>query len=135
MNRMKRGQTFLALVFLIGGVVILIGLTLVFLANTFVDTGYGYQASIQAEAVAASGVRDALLLLGRISGASLPGSYTVPVGSSTATVTITQNSPSAGLITVLSTATVSNRARKISVVAAIDASTGQVSVISWQATQ
>ena len=135
MNRMNRGQTFLALVFLIGGIVLLIGFTLAFLANSFIDTGYGYQASVQAEAVAISGVEDALLQLDRVSSSSLPGSYTIPVGSNTATVTVTQNVPSAGLITLLSAATVSSHTRKVNVVAAINAATNQVSVVSWQDVQ
>ncbi len=125
-----KGQAFLALIFLIGTIVALIGITLAFLANSFIDTGYGYQASTQAEAVATSGAEDALLQLNR-SGSGAPSSYSVPVGSSTASVTITQGSPSAGLVTILSTATVSSRTRKINVVAALNASTTKVSVVSW----
>lgn len=125
-----KGQAFLSLVFLIGTIVALIGITLAFFANSFIDTGYGYQASTQAEAIATSGAEDALLQLNR-SGSSAPTSYTLPVGSSTATVTITQGSPSTGYVTILSTATVSSRIRKINVVAALNASTSQVSVVSW----
>lgn len=135
MNGMKRGQTFLALIFLIGGIIVLIGLTIAFFVSSFVDTGYGYRASVQAEAVAASGAQDALLRLDRFASSSVAGTSNVTVGSSTATVTVTQNTPSAGLVTILSTATVSNHTKKVSVVAAIDASTGQASVLSWQATQ
>lgn len=125
-----RGQAFLALMFLVGGIVVLIGITIAFLANSFIDTGYGYRASTQAEAVATSGAQDALLQLDRNSGFSSSG-YGVGVGSSTATVTVTQSSPSAGFVTVLSTATVSNRTRKINVVLSVNATTSQTSVVSW----
>lgn len=135
MDGMKRGQTFLALVFLIGGMVALIGLTLAFLANSFIDTGYGYRASVRAEAVAFSGAQDALLRLDRLPVASIAGASNITVGSDTAAVTITQNVPAAGFVTILSSAAVSGYTKKISVVGAINATTGQVSVVSWQAIQ
>ncbi len=136
---MNRGQTFLALIFLIGGTVLLIGLTLAFLATSFIDTGYGYQSSVQAEAVATSGAQDALLQLDRNANFGSPGPsgyhYNVTVGSSTAAVTVTQSVPSAGFDTILSAATVSNHIRKINVVVAINATTSQISVVSWQTIQ
>ncbi len=131
---MRPGQAFLSLVILIGVIVVLIGVTLAFLATSFVDTGYGYQASVQAEAVATSGAQDGLLRLDR-GDLTYPASYNLSVGSNTAAVTITKDSPSAGYFTVLSTATVSNRTRKVSVVAAYNASTSQIAVTSWQNTQ
>jgi hypothetical protein len=132
---MKRGQAFLSLVLLVGGAIILIGLTLAFLATSFVDTGYGYRALTQAQAAANSGVSDALLQLDRNASFSQPSGYSVIVGSNTATVTVTQNSPSTGLVTILSTATVGTRTRKITVVAAANASTSQVTIISSGVTQ
>ena len=129
-----KGQSFLALVILIGGIVAVIGVTLVFLSNTFVDSGYGFQASVVANAAAASGAEDALLQLDR--NAAYPtGSYSLPVGSTTVTVTITQNSPSANLVTVLSQASISNHTGKVQVVLANNASTSQMSVVSWQKVQ
>lgn len=129
-----KGQAFLALVFLIGSIVVLIGATLAFLATSFIDTGYGYQALTQAEAVANSGVQDALIKIDR--GVFTPTcnctAYSLPVGSSTANVAVTLASPSVGYDTVLSTATVSNRTRKVNVVVAVNASTSQAAVVSWQ---
>jgi len=127
----RRGQAFLALIFFIGGIVLLIGITIAFLANSFIDSGYGYKAALQAEAVATSGANDAMLQLQRNSGFS-SGGYNMTVGSSTATVTVTQNSPSSGFITILSTATVSNRTRNVNVVLSLNATTSQTSVVSWQ---
>ena len=128
-----RGQAFLALIILIGGSAILIGVTLAFLANSFVDTGYGYRASVSADAVATAGAQDALLQLDRNSSFS-SGGYSVVVGSSTATVTVS-SSTSAGIVTIASTATVSNHTRKLTVLASVNSTTGQVTVTSWQATQ
>lgn len=130
----KRAQAFLSLVFVIGGIVAVIGVLLAFLANTFIDTGYGYQASATAEAVATSGAEDALLQLDRNASFSSSG-YSLAVGSSTATVVVTNNAAATGAVTVLSTASVSNRTRKVQVVLSETTSTGQLTITSWQEIQ
>jgi hypothetical protein len=131
MNRTK-GQMFLALMFLIGGAVVAIGLTLAFITSSFVDTGYGYRAAVQAEAVATSGAEDALLQLNRNSSFSNESGYNVPVGSSTAVVAVAQGVPDIGFASILSTATISNRTKNIEVVVAVNATTSQVTIVSWQ---
>ena len=134
----RNGQSFLALVFLIGAIVAIAGILIAFLANSFVDTGYGLSAAAQAQSAAQSGVQDAMLQLERDPGASDPypgGGYTLPVGSTTATVYITQNSPSLGEVTILSVATVSNRTRKIQTVLEQNASTSQWTTVSWTQVQ
>ena len=133
----NRGQAFLALVLLVGGAMTLIGLTLAFIATSFIDTGYGYQAITQAQSTATSGAQDALLQLDRnASFGSVGGStYTLPVGSSTATVTVTQSSPSTGYDTIVSTSIIANRTGKVTVIAAVNATTSQVTVMSWQVSQ
>jgi hypothetical protein len=57
----RQGQSFLALILLIGGIVSLIGVTFAFLSGAFVDSSFGYQSSAIAEATAISGAEDALL--------------------------------------------------------------------------
>ena len=131
MSKMNRGQTFLALVLFVGGIIILIGLTLAILEASFVDTGYGYQASVQAEAAATSGAEDALLQLDRNPGFTSNG-YTVVVGSTTATVSVANT---AGIITIIATAEVSNRTKKVDVTAAVSTSTNQVAVTAWTVIQ
>jgi len=123
-------------VFLIGTILMLAGVAIAFFANSYIDTGYGYKALVQAEAAAISGANDAVLQVTRNeSNLPSPDNYSLTVGSTTASVTITQNSPSSGFVTVLSTATVSSRTRKIQVVLAVNASTSQTSVVSWQEVQ
>jgi hypothetical protein len=128
------GQTFLALVFLIGGIILLVSVTLAFLTNSFIDTGYGYKASLSSQATAASGVQDAILQLNRNINFSTSG-YSVVVGSSTATVVVTQNSPSTGFVNVLSSANVSGHVKKINVILAESTTTDSLSVVSWQNVQ
>jgi len=136
-----KGQAFLALVFMIGAIVALVGVTLAIFASSFVDTGYGYQAAAQAQSVATAGAEDALLQLNR--NANFPcgtvdaSGYTVPVGSSTASVMVTQGACPAtnGTATIISSSTVSNRTSKLSVVVSINASTSQVSILSWTPTE
>lgn len=133
-RKFRRGQSFLVLVFLIGGMVIIIGVTIVFFASSFVDSGFGYQASAIAESAATSGVEDALLKLDRNTSFAT-GSYSLVVGSTTVAIGVTQNSPSANFVTVLSVATFSGRTKKINVVLARNATTSQMTVVSWQEIQ
>jgi len=131
--RHRKGQAFLALVFFIGSIVAIVGILIAFLASSFVDTGYGVSSSALAEAAATSGAQDAMLQLNRNNNAS--SSYSLPVGSTTVTIAISQNSPSAGYVTILSTASVSNHVRKVQVVLFVNTSTTQTNVISWQDVQ
>lgn len=126
----KNGQAFLALVLLIGVFLVLTAASLIFIINTFVDTSYGNQDALQAQAAAMGGAEDALLRLVRNAAFSSAG-YTLAVGSSTATITVTQNSPVANEDTILSTATVFGRTRKINVVVSENAITGQIVKVSW----
>ena len=125
----EKGQVFLAFVFFIGGILAVIGLLIAFFAMSSVDTSYGVSASFNAEAVATAGAEDALLKIDRNAAFSSAG-YAVSSGSSTATVVVT-NPSSANQATILSTAVVSAHTKKIQVIVSEDASSGQISVISW----
>ena len=57
------GQAALALVFLIGGAVVLVGITLAFLVYNFVNSTSGFQAANRALGVALAGANDALVKL------------------------------------------------------------------------
>ncbi len=131
-----KGQAFLALTFFIGGILAVASILIAFLTLSSINTGYGIAAAFKAEAAATAGVEDGLLQLDRNAAFSTAlmsgGNYSVSSASSTtATVTVTQNSPSSGLVTILSVATVSGHTKKISAVVSENATTGQVSVISW----
>jgi uncharacterized protein (UPF0333 family) len=128
--RHHRGQAFLALVFLIGTIVVIVAVLVAFFANSFVDTGYGLSASASAEAAATSGAQDAMLQLDR-NASFVSAGYPVAAGNSTATVTVTQGAPSAGYVTILSTASVANHVKKIQVILYENASTTQMSTVSW----
>jgi hypothetical protein len=126
----------LALVIFIGGIVAVGGLLIAFFAASSVDTGYGVAAEFNAEAAATAGAEDGLLQLDRSAQFFNTSGYSVSAGSSTtATVTVTQNTPSTGLATILSVATVSGHTKKIDVVVSENASTEQVSVVSWTEVQ
>lgn len=133
----SNGQTFLALVIFIGGIVTVAGLLIAFFATSAVDTGYGVAASSNAESAATAGAEDALLQLDRNPQfASSPynfvfGPYVGEYGPAYADVVVTQNSPSAGLVTILSASAVNGREKKIQVIVSEDASTGAISVVSW----
>ena len=129
------GQAFLSTVLIIGGVLIVIAAGVAVFAATFVDSGYGLQASNRAESVATAGANDAYLRLVRVSSFSFPGGYPVSMPEGNATVFVTQNSPVAGEVTVTSTVTIGGRTRKINAVFGINSSTGQVTSLFWQDVQ
>lgn len=131
----ERAQTFLALVFLIGGIILLVSMTMAFLTSSFIDTGYGFKASLSAEATAISGAQDAILQLDRNINFSNTSGYSVGIGSSTATVTVTQNSPSAGFVNILSSANISGHVKKINVILTESTTTDSLGVVSWQEVQ
>lgn len=117
-----------------GGAVMVIAATVAVIATTFIDSGYGLQASNKAESIATAGVNDAFLRLIR-AGTFSSGGYLVSVPGGTATVSVTQNSPVSGEATVFSVSTVSGRSRKISAIFSVSSSTGHVAPIFWQDVQ
>ena len=129
----RTGQAVLSLVFLIGGIVVLVALTLAFLVTSFLNSTYGFQVGERAKVVAASGVYDALARLSRNKDLSSSG-YSVPLGSDAAIVSVTQPLPDTGLVTIVSTATVLNRTRTVRAVVSRDSNTGQIVLTSWQQT-
>ncbi|MBI2623602.1 MAG: hypothetical protein HYW65_03445 [Candidatus Liptonbacteria bacterium] len=130
------GQAALSFVFLVGSIVILVGVTLGFLASSFVNSSFGYTAAQKALTLADAGIRDAKLRLLRNKDLSSPSGYSMPLGDgSSAQVTVTQNSPSTGLVTVVSTATLSFHTKKIQAIFSVTSSTGQVSLVLWKEVQ
>jgi len=117
----------------IGGLILTTGIALAYITISSVNAGYGFQASERAEAAAVAGAEDALVQLDRNAAFAYasPG-YSFSVGSSTATVIVQQNTPSAGLVTVNSTGVVSGRTRTVKVVVSDNPTTAQISLISWQ---
>jgi hypothetical protein len=131
----RRGQAALSLVFLIGGIALLVAVTLSLVAINFLNSTFAFRSANQAMNMAAGGAEDALLRLNRNPAFSSEG-YFIPslcVLSACTTVTVTQNSPSSGQATIVSTATVSYSQRKIQVVVSIDQNTGQINIVSWAA--
>lgn len=129
----RSGQAFLSTILLMGGIMVVISVTVAYLAISFMDSGYGLQSSQIADAVATAGANDAFLKLVRNNAFS--SNYALAVQNNTANITVTQNSPSQGLVTVLSVATVGGRTRKINLVVSVTSSTGQSSLVSWQQVQ
>ncbi|HUZ92640.1 MAG TPA: hypothetical protein VNG29_01435 [Candidatus Paceibacterota bacterium] len=126
------GQATLSTVLLIGGIIVGIGILLVFLALSFLNSSYAYRASARAESVAQSGVYDALVQLDRDSSLTTSiYSYSLPVGSDTAMVSVTWNS-SADQFTISSTATVALSTKTILAVTSADPTTGQIFLSSWK---
>lgn len=131
----RRGQAALSLVFLIGGIALLVSVTIAVIAISFLNSTFAFQSANRAYANATSGAQDALLKLARDDSFSDLTGYQVPyvIGgclSNCAFVTVNQVDPSKQ-VEIISTATVFASTRKIKVVVAIDPNNGEVSVSSW----
>jgi hypothetical protein len=127
----NKGQMFVGMVLLIGSIIAVVGFLVLFLSGSLVNTSYGVKAEAVAQAAATAGANDAMLQLDRNSFSSFPITYTLPVGSTTATINVNTNTPSAGFITVTSTATFANHVKVLRAIFSVDSST-QVNLVSWQ---
>lgn len=132
--QLRSGQAALSLVFLIGGIIIIVGTTLAFLSFSFINSGIGFQFAQRAEAIASAGAEDALLILNR-NPSFASGGYSLPLGSDQATVSVSQGSPVAGQATILSRSTISGYTRKVQVVVSINSASSQNVILSWQLIQ
>lgn len=129
-HKFKKGQAALSLVFLIGGIALLVSVTLSLVAINFLNSTFAFQSANKAMAESMGGISDAVLQLNRNPNFTNLGGYSVCVtnfSSDCATVTVTTAS---NLATIVSTAVVFTSRRKIQAVAAIDPSTGEVTVVS-----
>lgn len=133
-SKLRRGQAALSLIFLIGGIALLVSVTLSLVAINFLNSTFAFQSANKAMAESMGGVSDALLQLARnpqFSNAGYNVCITLP-SSDCATVTVSQNQdlPTSWKATIVSTATVFASQRKIQAVAAINPLNGEVSVAS-----
>lgn len=131
----KSGQAALSLVFLIGGIALLVSVTMAVIAIGFLNSTAAFQAANRAYANATSGAQDALLKLVRDDSFSDLAGYEVPYVdggcvSNCAFVRVDQVDVGKK-VEIISTATVFASTRKIKVVASIDPNNGEVSVSSW----
>jgi hypothetical protein len=113
-----RGQATLSLVLLVGGIATAIVIAIAVVSVTLVGTGFGADAQQRARAVAMAGIEDGALRFARNSSDS--ASYALTVGSSTASVVLYPNTPSAGYSSVYSEATVGVRKARLYGTYAID---------------
>jgi len=113
----------------IGSLLLATATVLIVLVLALTSSTYGFRAGKLAEGAAMAGIEDAeLQLLRNVSYAS--AGYTVSASGGTATVTVTQGSPSAGYVSVLSVATISNVTRRFSALFSENATTTQINLVS-----
>ena len=132
----SRGQAALTLVLVVGAIVLIAGLTLLFLVISFTSATYGLRAANRALAVATAGAEDVLIRVVRdVSFSGCSGPCAVPVGNDTATVTVTNayatTTNPGSTITIDAEAGVLSARRKVRVVVSVDTATGRVSTVSW----
>src|SRR5512140_2528746 len=100
----RKGQVALSLVFLIGGISLLVAITLSLVAISFLNSTFAFQSANKAMALAVSGAEDALLRLTRDSTFRAASPYSVCPTTDCAAVTLSGGST--GPVTIDSVATV-----------------------------
>jgi len=147
--RRDSGQAAISLIFLVGGTILLVGVTLAFLIFSFITSTFGFQAANRALGVAFAGANDAMLQISK--NINFPGlngcrEYAVALEGYSAAVTVTRswaniqqptcdgfalgsipNKP--GIVYIISEATVFGRGRKVFVIASVSPE-GRVAVVS-----
>jgi hypothetical protein len=116
---------------------VLFAATLAFLALSFLNSTYGFQAANRATALAQGGVHDVMLQLMRdkdfaSAGYCLPYNATLPCPSDHVQVTALQDTPAAGQVTVTANATVSRYHRSVQAVLAVDATSTLVRLVTME---
>jgi len=129
MIKEKKAQTMLSLVFLISGVMIAIGVDVAITAVSFINSVYAYRSASLVEAMAESGVNDAVLRLERNN--SYTGQFVINFSNGSVTVTVSSG-PLANQDTVTTFSQLASAQQKITAILAIDSTTKVVSVVSWQ---
>ena len=152
---LRRGQAFLALVFLIGSIITLVGVTFAVLATSSVNTGYRYYFAEQEEASAIAAVQDAILMIDRggLNSSrnqilnSYGGLYANAYKAATANslgfseADLNFNVPASNEIAIIATSSLSTSfsslqgftvQKVIKVIMAVDPVTSQATVISWK---
>ncbi|MDO8574441.1 MAG: hypothetical protein Q7R86_02340 [bacterium] len=145
----KDGQAAISMIFLIGGTILLIGVTLAFLIFSFITSAFGFKAANQALGIALGGANDALLRISSNRGYPNLGceEYTFTIDDYSALVKVQrswgdpqyanqddpcfnfQSPPILGLATIESEAAVFGRKRRVYMIVSISPD-GQVNVVS-----
>lgn len=120
------GQAALGTMFLMGGIVLFGAVTITILVSGFLSSTAGFESANRALSIASAGINDAMLRLNRDKDFSSVSPYTLPIDSYSAAVTVTQATPSAGHVTVLSVASINNYRRELRAVLTVSTSTGEV---------
>ena len=143
------GQAAISMIFLVGGTILLIGVTLAFLIFSFITSAFGFKAANQALGIALGGANDALLRMSANSNYPLLGceQYDVAIDDHLARVRtqrswgdplsapagsdcpVFKSPPVQGLATIESEATVFGRIRKVNMIVSISPD-GQINVVS-----
>ena len=127
----SRGQAVLSLVLLVGGIVVFVSITLVFIVLSFINSTTGFEKANRALAAATGGIEDGVLRLVRNKDFASASAYTVPLGPYSAGVTVTQGSPAPGQVTITSGASVGLYTRQVQAILSVVSSTGDVQLMSW----
>lgn len=135
MKRLQSGVATLPVILLISGIVMELAVAGVIVSALLTNTVFNSRLSAEALAVARAGAQDAIVKIIRYKNCNAsscggPVPYTITIGSRTAVVSIVDNLNNT--LTVKSEGTAVTRKKKIEAVVGVDASSGKVSVLSFE---
>ncbi len=127
----RKGQSLLMFTFFIGAIIIAIGAIFIASSLSLSASVYASRASAVAESLALAGIEDGMVQLTRNGVSS--STYVLTLSSGTANVGITQNSPSAGFVRVLSVGVAGATTRRLQAIFSESTGTYQINLLSLQA--
>jgi len=128
----RRGAAMLPVVMILGGVIIEITVASAFVAYSVSQIGLGERLSSEALSAARSGAMDAIARVLQDKDFYDTDGYSLTVGNRTASIVITKDYPSVGQTRIVSTGTALIRQKKIQVDLAVDSTTGETNIISFE---
>jgi hypothetical protein len=127
------GQITLPIILLIGGILVTIAVSGVFISQFFSSGGLGERLSERAEASAQAGIRDAILKISRDKDFFLGfSSYSLSVGNDTVQISVDRMVPNSSFYNydIIAEGTAFNRKKKIVAVIIANQITGEVRIQS-----
>jgi len=127
----RLGAAALPIVLILGGVIVEMMVASAFVAYSVSKSGLGDKMSMQALVVARAGAMDAVRRVIRNKDFYNTDSYTLTLGTGTAQVTVTKDSPEVGKTRVVSVGTALMRQKKIQADLKVNSTTGEVNLLSF----
>ncbi|KKP85895.1 MAG: hypothetical protein UR88_C0004G0002 [Candidatus Nomurabacteria bacterium GW2011_GWA1_35_8] len=124
----EKAFSVLPVVLLIGGLIVEIGISGLFISYFLGSSGFGVKISEEALSSAKSGIDDAIIKIIRNKGSVISSPYNVNIGNNSAQISIMKDLPSAGKYEIVSLGSAGLKRRKLTAVINVNNYDGEVKV-------